>query len=70
MKCNLCNKNESIYTYILEDKSDIKICQDCGSIVYGKEFKPIIPGRLFQIILMIEYVKLYKSNQQKLLLEK
>lgn len=62
--CDICNGNDAIYKYILVDQSSICICESCGEIVYGKSFIPCIPNsRLFQIILMMEYIKQAKIAQ-------
>lgn len=68
MKCDLCNENEPKHKYILDDGSAIDICEECGAIVYGKNIHHVQPGRLFQIIALLEYVKAYKAfNKSKTL---
>lgn len=67
MVCWLCNEKEGVHKYKLLDQSMMDICDECGKIVYGKEFKPPVPDRLFQIIMMLEYVKEYKENKPKIL---
>jgi ribosome-binding protein aMBF1 (putative translation factor) len=68
MKCDLCNEKESKYKYELDDKSTIDICEDCGSIVYGKNIHSVQPSRLFHIIALLEYVEAYKNaNKSKTL---
>lgn len=70
MVCCLCDQKPGVHKYELEDKSTIDICEECGQIVYGKEFKPVVSSRLFQIILMSEYVTDYKKSKQKVLVKK
>ena len=60
MMCCLCNEKEGIHKYELDDQSTIDVCDECGKIIYGKQFKPVVFGRLFQIIMMLEYVKEHK----------
>lgn len=71
MKCDLCREKEAVHNYVLEDGSSIEICEECGKIVYDKEFKQIIAeNRLFQIILMMESVSAYKKCKPKVLVKK
>ncbi|MGE5456563.1 MAG: hypothetical protein ACM3O4_05635 [Ignavibacteriales bacterium] len=70
MECCLCNEKEGVHKYKLIDQSTIDICDECGKIVYGIEFKPAVPDRLFHIIAMLEYVKEYKQSKQKVLVKK
>ncbi|MDD2434801.1 MAG: hypothetical protein PHO63_00940 [Bacilli bacterium] len=71
MKCDLCWENDKAYNYILKDGSSIGICEECGEIVYGKEFIPIVPNdRLFQIIEMMQYVLNYKKCKPKVLVKR
>jgi len=65
--CVVCNQNkESPIVYTLNDNTTINICTDCGKIVYGVNLSPSYPDRLFHIINLIEYVKLYtKLNERR-----
>ncbi len=60
MVCDVCSKGVPVHKYILDDGSAADICDDCGKILYGRNIKHKQPGRLFELIAMIEFVKYVK----------
>lgn len=62
--CDLCESKKEGIVYKLCDSSDIYICEDCGKLLYGKVFIPIIDSRLFHFIMLLEYVDAQLKNKK------
>jgi len=62
--CDLCESKKESIVYTLCDGSNIIICEDCGKLLYGKEFKPVIDSRLFHFIMLLEYVEAQLKNKK------
>jgi len=62
--CDLCESKKESIVYVLCDGSNIYICEDCGKLLYGKEFKPVIDSRLFHLIMLLEYVEAQMKDNE------
>jgi len=60
--CNLCEENEVAHEYVLCDGSILYICEVCGRIIHGIEFKPIIDSRLFHVIMILDYIDMVRND--------
>ena len=55
-KCDLCGEFFADYDYVLVDGSKIRICSQCGKVLYNVDLTPIVNSRLLHIAALTDFV--------------